>query len=109
MGPDDLGSNVDVRSEPAAYQSAPRLCRFALMTMLFVTLGGILPGAKPTLAQSTPEHLPSASEKAKDADLGSGKKPVANTISTSHHIDSTEDKDEETDKVGVSPWGPVPT
>ncbi|HEX8896005.1 MAG TPA: carbohydrate porin [Terriglobales bacterium] len=41
--------------------------------------------------------------------MGTGKEPVANTISTSHHLDSTKDKAEATDKDGANPWGPVPT
>src|SRR5215469_14214035 len=77
--------------------------------MLCVVLGSILAGAKPTLAQSPPEQLPPGSEKTKDADLGTGKEPVANRISTSHHIDSTKDKAEATHRDAANPWGPVPT
>ena len=72
--------------------------------VLCVVLGLIIVGPTPTPAQ-----LPSASKKAKDADLGMGKEPAGNTISTSEHIDSTKDKAEATDKVGANPWGPVPT
>ena len=72
--------------------------------VLCVVLGLIIVGPTPTPAQ-----LPSASKKAKDADLGMGKEPAANTISTSDHIDSTKDKAEATDKDGANPWGPVPT
>jgi hypothetical protein len=77
--------------------------------MLCVALGQIIVAATPSPAQSPPEQLPSASEKTKHADLGTGKEPVTNTVSTSHHIDSTKDKTEATDKDGANPWGPVPT
>jgi len=84
------------------------IARKALTTMLCVVLGQII-AVRPTPAQSPPEQPPSASEKTKDADLGTGKEPVANTISASDHIDSTKDKAEATDKDGANPWGPVPT
>jgi len=77
--------------------------------MLCGVLGGILAGATPTLAQSPPEQLPSASEKMTDANLGARKKTIAKPISTSDHIDSTKDKAEATDKDGANLWGPVPT
>jgi len=85
------------------------IARKALATMLCVVLGQIVAVVSPTPAQSPPEQPPSASAKTKDADLGTGKEPVANTISTSDHIDSTKDKAEATDKDGANPWGPVPT
>jgi len=84
------------------------LCRFALTTILCAVLGQIIAIARPTLAQS-PEQLLSAPDNAKDADLGTREEPVANTISTSHHIDLTQDKAEAADKDGANPWGPVPT
>src|SRR5262252_5176230 len=84
------------------------IARKALTTMLCVVLGQII-AVRPTPAQSPPEQPPSASEKTKDADLGTGKEPVANTISTSDHTDSAKDKAEATDKDGANPWGPVPT
>src|SRR5215467_7081614 len=84
------------------------IARKALTTMLCVVLGQII-AVRPTPAQSPPEQPPSASEKTRDADLGTGKEPVANTISASDHIDSTKDKAEATDKDGANPWGPVPT
>ena len=77
--------------------------------VLCVVLGQIIAVARPTPAQSPPEQIPSASEKAKDADLASGKEPVADTINTSDEIDSTKDKAEASDKDEANPWGPVPT
>jgi len=74
--------------------------------MLCVVLGGILAGATPTPAQSLSEQLPSASEKTKHTDVGTGKEPVANPSGNSEHIDSSA---EATLKAGANPWGPVPT
>jgi porin len=86
-----------------------RLCRLALTTVLCVVSGRIIAVARPTSAQSPTEQIPSASEKTTYADLATRKRPVANTISTSHHIDSTRGKAGATDKDGANPWGPVST
>ena len=86
-----------------------RLSRLGSTAAVCVVLGQIIAVPIPAPAQSPPEQLPSASEKTKDADLGTGKEPVANTASTSHHVDSTKDKAEATDKDGANPWRPVPT
>src|SRR5262249_19387132 len=83
-----------------------RLCRLALTTMLCVVLGGILAGATPTPAQSLSEQLPSASEKTKHTDVGTGKEPVANPSGNSEHIDSSA---EATLKAGANPWAPEST
>src|SRR5215469_10110304 len=85
------------------------IARKALATMLCVVLGQIVAVVSPTPAQSPPEQPSSASAKTKGPDLGTGKETVANTISTSDHIDSTKDKAEATNKDGANPWGPVPT
>jgi hypothetical protein len=77
--------------------------------VLCVVLGQIVGVATPTPAQSPPEQPASASEKTKDADLGTGKEPVASTISTSDHVNLTKNNTEATDKDGANPWGPVPT
>jgi hypothetical protein len=77
------------------------------MTTLCVAAGLIVGVATPTRAQSSPEHLPPASEKRNDPDLG--KDPVANKISNLDPTDSPKGYREATDKGETNSWGPVPT
>ena len=85
------------------------LSRLASNAMLCVVLGGILTVGKPAPAQSQQEQVPAASKKVDGANLDTGKKPVATTISTLDPTDSPKSEGEATNRGETASWASEPT